>query len=439
MFINCPFCRALVATDPATDLPPDHCPRCAAKLRGLETEASGPAMSTASGAGGATAVPRLDPDLLLQVPPPGMPLPDSGSGATPSELSSRIHRIVAMESPGAASGQAPAIGPIATMLKRAGDEPTSPVETDEAAGNASASAAETKPASPSTKALAPTPAPGSAGTTAAAAAPANPAPPAAASAVAALDTPTECAGTNSDEAVPPVDPGIAAASARARPPAMVRAGAATDAGRAAPASMAAAIPAIAPAGATTIDGQAPVADMPASPSAARASAPSFTYRHARVGATGFDWKTLAAIAALALLLALQLLLADRAQLAADARWRPLLANVCGVLGCALPPWREPAAFTVLARGVRPHPTHPGALRVSATFRNDARWAQPWPRLRLTLSDVNGNTVAARDFSARDYLGAAPAQADLHSGQSASIAMDIVEPEARSVAFDFELH
>jgi hypothetical protein len=177
---------------------------------------------------------------------------------------------------------------------------------------------------------------------------------------------------------------------------------------------------------------------PAATPAARAL-PSFARRHARLGVAGFHWKLLVAIAALALLLVLQLLLADRALLAADARWRPLLSNVCGVFGCTLPPWREPAAFTVLAREVRPHPSTPGALRVTATFRNDARWPQPWPQVRLTLSDINGNAVAARDFSARDYLGAVPAQVELHSGQSASIAMDIVEPGARSVAFDFELH
>jgi hypothetical protein len=177
---------------------------------------------------------------------------------------------------------------------------------------------------------------------------------------------------------------------------------------------------------------------PAATPAARAL-PSFARHHARLGVAGFHWKLLVAIAALALLLVLQLLLADRALLAADARWRPLLSNVCGVFGCTLPPWREPTAFTVLAREVRPHPSTPGALRVTATFRNDARWPQPWPQVRLTLSDVNGNAVAARDFSARDYLGAVPAQVELHSGQSASIAMDIVEPGARSVAFDFELH
>ena len=161
-------------------------------------------------------------------------------------------------------------------------------------------------------------------------------------------------------------------------------------------------------------------------------------RHRIPAAAGSDWKISAAIAALALLLVLQLLLADRAQLAADARWRPLVSTLCRVFGCTLPPWREPSAFAVLARDVRPHPSTPGALRVTATFRNDARWPQPWPRLRLTLSDVDGNAVATRDFSARDYLGAQPTPAELASGQSASIAMDVVEPAARSVAFDFEL-
>ena len=37
MFINCPYCSALVATDPVTDLPPTHCPQCRNLLRRDET------------------------------------------------------------------------------------------------------------------------------------------------------------------------------------------------------------------------------------------------------------------------------------------------------------------------------------------------------------------------------------------------------------------
>lgn len=141
-------------------------------------------------------------------------------------------------------------------------------------------------------------------------------------------------------------------------------------------------------------------------------------------------------AALALLLALQWLLADRARLAADAQWRPLLGTMCGALRCTLPPWREPAAFTLVQRDVRQHPGIPGALRVSATFRNDARWPQPWPKLHLTLSDVNGRPAGERTFRAEEYLGGPPSQPELASGESATVAMDILEPAARIVAYDF---
>ncbi len=144
---------------------------------------------------------------------------------------------------------------------------------------------------------------------------------------------------------------------------------------------------------------------------------------------------LAAIAALCLLLALQLLLSQRARLAADAQWRPLLSSLCGVLRCTLPPWREPEAFHVLQRDVRAHA--PGVLRVSARIRNDARWAQPWPMLRLTLSDADGRAVASRLFQPREYLGGAPTQAQLDSGESASLRMDIVEPGPQAVAFTFD--
>ena len=67
------------------------------------------------------------------------------------------------------------------------------------------------------------------------------------------------------------------------------------------------------------------------------------------------------------------------------------------------------------------------LRVTATFRNDARWAQPWPRLRLTLTDGNGRPAGERSFDAHEYLGGAPNQPLLAGGESAAVAMDILEP------------
>ena len=181
---------------------------------------------------------------------------------------------------------------------------------------------------------------------------------------------------------------------------------------------------------------------PTAPSAPRRRgphAPSFLHpdRHPPRPALRERRLVLAGIAVLAVALVVQVLLADRARLAADARWRPIVGGLCSVVGCSLPPWREPAAFTMLERDVRAHPSAAGALRVSATFRNDARWPQPWPTLMLTLSDVDGRVVGARAFAPADYLDATAAGARLAPGQRASVALDVLEPAPDIVAFTFD--
>src|SRR5690606_11292379 len=99
---------------------------------------------------------------------------------------------------------------------------------------------------------------------------------------------------------------------------------------------------------------------------------------------GRRWVMPAAIVGLAVLLAVQWLLADRARLAADPAWRPVVARACALLRCSLPPWREPAAFELLERDVRPHPQRADTLRITASFRNNAAWPQAWPEVVLTL-------------------------------------------------------
>lgn len=162
-------------------------------------------------------------------------------------------------------------------------------------------------------------------------------------------------------------------------------------------------------------------------------APSFIREPApRRSRTG-EW---IALAVLVLALAAQLFFSQRAQLAANAQWRPLVVAACGVLGCSVPAWREPTAFGMLSRDVIAVPGRPGVLRVQASFRNDAAWPQPWPALVLALSDANGRQLGARRFLPRDYLGNAPKHALLAPGQATQLAFDIVEPAPGVVAFDF---
>ena len=47
--------------------------------------------------------------------------------------------------------------------------------------------------------------------------------------------------------------------------------------------------------------------------------------------------------------------------------------------------------------------HAGAPTLSATLRSKAVYAQEWPMLELTLTDVADHKLAIKDFSAIDYV------------------------------------
>lgn len=151
------------------------------------------------------------------------------------------------------------------------------------------------------------------------------------------------------------------------------------------------------------------------------------------------WRVSAALVLLSLILIVQVVLADRERLAADADWRPLMERGCALLGCSLPAWREPTAFAVLSREIQPHPTNPQALLVTATFRNDALWPQAWPVLELALTDLDGSQIGLRRFQPAEYLGGTPGRDALAPGQSATVALEILDPGNRAVAFEFDFH
>ena len=161
--------------------------------------------------------------------------------------------------------------------------------------------------------------------------------------------------------------------------------------------------------------------------------PTFLRQH-RPGPAAARWQW-AVLLGLALLLLLQVVLADRARLASSATHRPWLQSLCGLLACNLPAWQEPEAFTMLERSVLPVPGQPGTLQVEASFRNDARFAQALPLIELTLSTADGQVSGQRIFSPAEYLGGDDGLA-LAPGQSVQARFQLVEPEPAAEAFHF---
>ena len=169
------------------------------------------------------------------------------------------------------------------------------------------------------------------------------------------------------------------------------------------------------------------------------NAPRFAVTDTPAPARPLAWGWWAVALALAAVLMLQLMLADRARLARDPAWRPRLETVCGVLRCTLPPWHEPDAFRVTSREVQPHPTAPGALLVTTSFRNDARWPQAWPLMEVALLDLDGQALGLRRFEPTLYLGSPPVSPLIAPGQSAIATLEILDPGQRAVAFTFDFH
>jgi hypothetical protein len=130
--------------------------------------------------------------------------------------------------------------------------------------------------------------------------------------------------------------------------------------------------------------------------------------------------------------------ADRAQLAADPDWRPALTSMCGVLRCSLPPWRELKAFEFVESDSQPHPSVPKARLITASFRNDARFAQAWPLLELRISDLDGRDIGLRRFRPQEYLGGVPPSATIPPGQTVNAKLEVVDPGNDMVSYSFDV-
>lgn len=143
------------------------------------------------------------------------------------------------------------------------------------------------------------------------------------------------------------------------------------------------------------------------------------------------------LAGLAVLL-VALVMADRwPTLARDPSWRPRMQALCDRVGCSLPAWRQPEALRVTGRQFRRHPSVANALLLTAGFRNDAAFAQPWPSLRVELTDIDGAVLGVRVFSVEEYLGRVPESAQIAPGQDARLVLELLDPGERAEAFHID--
>jgi predicted Zn finger-like uncharacterized protein len=150
-----------------------------------------------------------------------------------------------------------------------------------------------------------------------------------------------------------------------------------------------------------------------------------------------NWPWVLACGVLTLLLLAQLAWAKRDALIRDPTVGGWLRGSCAVLHCRLPLVAAPERLRLLASNVQAHPSVPNALMISASVRNDARFAQPYPVVTVTLSDAQGQRLAMRRLQPAEYLDdPATLRQGLAPGAVAVLLLEVRDPGDNAVAFEF---
>lgn len=99
--------------------------------------------------------------------------------------------------------------------------------------------------------------------------------------------------------------------------------------------------------------------------------------------------------------------------------------------------RAPDKIKTISRKVFVHPSEPDALIITASIRNDADTAQPFPYLETQLLDANNNVIALRRFKPQEYYEQYTQGRLLKRNETISIRLKIQDPPGnRAKRFEF---
>ena len=141
---------------------------------------------------------------------------------------------------------------------------------------------------------------------------------------------------------------------------------------------------------------------------------------------------------LAAALILQLSWHYREQVIQKEPGRLLLTQLCSVLDCAVPERRDTSKILVEYRDLRVHPDIPDALQLQLQMINRAGFAQPYPKLHLSLFNDEEKLIADRIFLPAEYLPKIVAgQTLMERSQALRVNLELKDPGKEVTGFKFE--
>lgn len=118
--------------------------------------------------------------------------------------------------------------------------------------------------------------------------------------------------------------------------------------------------------------------------------------------------------------------------------RPVYVAICAVAPCTVPPLKALDLMESLELSVRTHPEVENALMVDVLIANRAAFAQVFPAIELTFSDINNDVIAGRRFEPVDYLeGELKGESDIPAQTPVRIQLEIEDPGDQAVNWNIE--
>ena len=118
--------------------------------------------------------------------------------------------------------------------------------------------------------------------------------------------------------------------------------------------------------------------------------------------------------------------------------RPWLEKICTLTNCNLPEAKDTKLFLLSSKNIFTHPNVENALMISATIINQATFTQAYPIIELRFANVRGETIAARRFTASEYLNIPENQVSkIQPDTPISFTLEINDPGDEMISYEFD--
>lgn len=120
----------------------------------------------------------------------------------------------------------------------------------------------------------------------------------------------------------------------------------------------------------------------------------------------------------------------------SSQYQQQILHLCQILPCDDSRFSSLSQIKLIERNVFSHPTRDNALMISGSFINKAPFSQPFPGLLISLSDLKGQLIGNRHFSANEYL-ADKSLKRMPPGKAIQFRLEIIDPGTDALTYEFE--